>query len=221
MRCRWSSTAQRRCPRGAESVWRQRINSKAYCNERRSNNVADHLPDKLKAWVDAKPVKAFNHPDPEVGLRNAKSCHTTEESLSSATASLREEISPSPGWASNGATQGPLPSAHCIGSMNSIAQAANANVTSWRDLQWCCTGSPPTCATPMAPSAAPRATNRWPQLPAAHNRHAYPSPHLSAPPRRSPWIVTRYHATRYMLVTAYRAGLAESPISVGADPCRP
>jgi len=35
-------------------------------------NVADHLPDREKAWVDAKLVQAFNHPDPDLGLRNAK-----------------------------------------------------------------------------------------------------------------------------------------------------
>jgi putative transposase len=32
-------------------------------------NIAEHLPDKDKDWVDAKLVKAFSHPDPEHGLR--------------------------------------------------------------------------------------------------------------------------------------------------------
>jgi putative transposase len=36
-------------------------------------NVAEHLPDEEKSWVDAKLVRAFNHPDPDTGLRNAKS----------------------------------------------------------------------------------------------------------------------------------------------------
>ena len=35
-------------------------------------NVADHLPDSEKAWVDTKLVKAFNHPDSDLGLRNAE-----------------------------------------------------------------------------------------------------------------------------------------------------
>ncbi len=42
------------------------------CTLHKRRNVADHLPDKEKAWVDAKLVKAFNHPDPELGLKNAR-----------------------------------------------------------------------------------------------------------------------------------------------------
>ena len=43
------------------------------CTLHKRRNVADHLPDKDNAWVDAKLVKAFSHADPEQGLRNAKS----------------------------------------------------------------------------------------------------------------------------------------------------
>jgi putative transposase len=43
------------------------------CRLQKRRNLADHLPDKEKQWVDAKLVKAFGHPDPEQGLRNAKS----------------------------------------------------------------------------------------------------------------------------------------------------
>ncbi len=42
------------------------------CTLHRRRNVEDHLPDKEKAWVDAKLVKAANHPNPDLGLRNAK-----------------------------------------------------------------------------------------------------------------------------------------------------
>ena len=42
------------------------------CTLHKRRNVADHLPDSEKAWVDTKLVKAFNHPDPDLGLRNAK-----------------------------------------------------------------------------------------------------------------------------------------------------
>lgn len=42
------------------------------CTLHKRRNVADHLPDKEKAWVDVKLVKAFGHPDPEQGLRNAR-----------------------------------------------------------------------------------------------------------------------------------------------------
>jgi putative transposase len=37
------------------------------CTLHKHRNVADHLPDKEKEWVDAKLVKAFTHPDPEQG----------------------------------------------------------------------------------------------------------------------------------------------------------
>ena len=48
------------------------------CTLHKRRNIADHLPDKEKAWVDAKLVKAFDHPDPDAGLRNAKQpCHAT------------------------------------------------------------------------------------------------------------------------------------------------
>jgi len=43
------------------------------CTLHKRRNVADHLPEKEKAWADAKLVKAFNHPDPELGLRNCGS----------------------------------------------------------------------------------------------------------------------------------------------------
>ena len=42
------------------------------CTLHKRRNLAGHLPDKEQAWVDAKLVKAFAHPDPDAGLRNAK-----------------------------------------------------------------------------------------------------------------------------------------------------
>ena len=42
------------------------------CTLHKRWNVADHVPDREEAWVDAKLVKAFNHPEPDLGLRNAK-----------------------------------------------------------------------------------------------------------------------------------------------------
>ena len=58
-----------------------------------ADNLADHLPDKDKAWVDAKLVKAFSHPDPEQGLRNAKHLAAQlDKRYPSAAASLREGL---------------------------------------------------------------------------------------------------------------------------------
>ena len=42
------------------------------CTLHKRRNVAEHLPDKDKQWVDAKLVKAFGHADPDTGLANAK-----------------------------------------------------------------------------------------------------------------------------------------------------
>jgi transposase-like protein len=63
------------------------------CTLHKRRNVADHLPDKDKAWVDAKLVKAFNHPDPDTGLRNVKSLAAQlEKTHPGAAASLREGL---------------------------------------------------------------------------------------------------------------------------------
>ena len=42
------------------------------CTLHKRRNVGDHLPDKEKAWVDAKLVQSFHHPDPQIGLKNAR-----------------------------------------------------------------------------------------------------------------------------------------------------
>ena len=60
------------------------------CRLHKRRNLADHLPDKDQAWVDAKLVKAFSHPDPQQGLRNAKSLAAQlDKNYPSAAASLR------------------------------------------------------------------------------------------------------------------------------------
>ena len=78
------------------------------CTLHKRRNIADHLPDKEKAWVDAKLVKAFNHPDPDTGLRNAKSL-ATQLQKSHPRAARRcgrgwRRCSPSLGWASTAAS---------------------------------------------------------------------------------------------------------------------
>src|SRR5215217_4007992 len=63
------------------------------CTLHKRRNIAEHLPDKEQAWVDAKLVKAFGHPDPEQGLRNAKSLATQlDKNYPGAAASLREGL---------------------------------------------------------------------------------------------------------------------------------
>jgi len=63
------------------------------CTLHKRRNVADHLPDKDNAWVDAKLVKAYSHADPEQGLRNAKRLAAQlDKNYPSAAASLREGL---------------------------------------------------------------------------------------------------------------------------------
>ena len=63
------------------------------CTLHKRRNLADHLPDKEQAWVDAKLVKAFAHPNPDAGLRNAKHLAAQlDKNYPSAAASLREGL---------------------------------------------------------------------------------------------------------------------------------
>jgi putative transposase len=48
------------------------------CALHKRRNLADHLPDKDKEWVDAKLVKAFSHPDPRTGaVQRQTPCRAT------------------------------------------------------------------------------------------------------------------------------------------------
>ena len=63
------------------------------CTLHKRRNVADHLPEREKAWVDAKLVKAFIHPDPDLGLRNAKHlAGLLDKTHPGAASSLREGL---------------------------------------------------------------------------------------------------------------------------------
>jgi putative transposase len=63
------------------------------CTLHKRRNVAEHLPDKEKAWVDAKLVKPFGHPDPEQGVGNAKRLTAQlDKGYPGAAASLREGL---------------------------------------------------------------------------------------------------------------------------------
>jgi hypothetical protein len=59
---------------------------------RLTDNVAEHLPDKGKDWVDAKLVKAFGRADPEQGLRNGKQLAAQPDKSYPGAASLREGL---------------------------------------------------------------------------------------------------------------------------------
>jgi putative transposase len=118
------------------------------CTLHKRRNVADHLPDKEQAWVDAKLVKAFAHPDPDTGLANAKRLATQlDKSYPSAASSLREgleEMFTVARLGIDGRLAKTLSTSNPIESMISIARTTNRNVTRWRDgqmvLRWTAAG---------------------------------------------------------------------------------
>lgn len=118
------------------------------CTLHKRRNVADHLPDNQKAWVDAKLVKAFGHPDPGTGLRNVKSlAGQLDKNYPSAAASLREgleEMFTVARLRIDGRLAKTLTTSNPVESMISIARTTNRNVTRWRDgqmvLRWTAAG---------------------------------------------------------------------------------
>jgi putative transposase len=118
------------------------------CTLHKRRNLADHLPDKDKEWVDAKLVKAFNHPDPEQGLYNAKHlAGQLDKRYPGAAASLREgleEMFTVARLGIDGRLAKTLTTSNPIESMISIARTTNRNVTRWRDgqmvLRWTAAG---------------------------------------------------------------------------------
>ncbi len=148
------------------------------CTLHKRRNIADHLPAKEKAWVDAKLVKAFNHPDPDTELRNAKSLATQlQKSHPRAAASLREgleEMFTVTRLGLDGRLAKTLTTSNPIESMISIAKATNRNVTRWRDgqmvLRWTAAGM----LNAERSFRRIKGYKQMPQLVAALKRHAHP-----------------------------------------------
>ena len=148
------------------------------CTLHKRRNVADHLPDKDKAWVDAKLVKAFSHPDPEQGLRNAKRLAAQlDKRYPSAAASLREgleEMFTVARLGIDGRLAKTLTTSNPIESMISIARNTNRNVTRWRDgqmvLRWTAAGM----LNAERSFRRIKGHKQMPQLVAALHRHAHP-----------------------------------------------
>ena len=148
------------------------------CTLHKRRNVADHLPDKDTAWVDAKLVKAFSHPDPEHGLRNAKSLAAQlDKNYPSAAASLREgleEMFTVARLGIDGRLAKTLTTSNPIESMISIARTTNRNVTRWRDgqmvLRWTAAGM----LNAERSFRRIKGYKQMPQLVDALRRHAHP-----------------------------------------------
>jgi putative transposase len=148
------------------------------CTLQKRRNVADHLPDKEKAWVDAKLVKAFNHPDPDLGLRNAKHlAGLLDEAHPGAANSLREgleEMFTVARLGIDGRFAKTLVTSNPVESMISIARTTNRNVTRWRDghmvLRWTAAGM----LNAERSFRRIKGYKQMPQLVAALHRHAHP-----------------------------------------------
>ena len=148
------------------------------CTLHKRRNIAEHLPDKEQVWVDAKLVKAFGHPDPEQGLRNAKSLATQlDKNYPGAAASLREglqEMFTVARLGVDGRLAKTLTTSNPVESMISIARATNRNVTRWRDgqmvLRWTAAGM----LNAERSFRRIKGYKQMPQLVAALQRHAHP-----------------------------------------------
>jgi transposase-like protein len=148
------------------------------CTLHKRRNVADHLPDKDKAWVDAKLVKAFGHPDPDTGLRNARHLAAQlEKNYPGAAASLREgldEMFTVACLGIDGRLATTLTTSNPVESMISIARTTNRNVTRWRDgqmvLRWTAAGM----LNAERSFRRIKGYKQMPQLVAALRRHAHP-----------------------------------------------
>lgn len=148
------------------------------CTLHKRRNVADHLPEKEKEWVDAKLVKAFVHPDPDQGLRNAKHlAGLLDDTYPGAAASLREgldEMFTVARIGIDGRLAKSLTTSNPIESMISIARTTNRNVTRWRDghmvLRWTAAGM----LNAERSFRRVKGYKQMPQLVAALHRHAHP-----------------------------------------------
>lgn len=149
------------------------------CTLHKRRNVADHLPDKEKAWVDAKLVKAFNHPDPDLGLKNAQHlAGLLDKAHPGAANSLREgleEMFTVSRLGIDGRLAKTLTTSNPVESMISIARTTNRNVTRWRDghmvLRWTAAGM----LNAERSFRRIKGYKQMPQLVAALRQHAHPN----------------------------------------------
>lgn len=121
----------------------------ARCQLHKRRNVRDHLPKSEQSRVDARLAAAFNHPDPDQGLANARTLATeVERSWPDAAGSIREgleEMFTVRRLGVEGTLLRTLMSTNPIESMISIARDTSGKVKRWRDegdmrRRWCAAG---------------------------------------------------------------------------------
>jgi putative transposase len=148
------------------------------CTVHKRRNIADHLPEAERGWVDTKLGRIFANPDPSAGLRDAKALATAlARKHPGAAASLREgleEMFTVTRLGITGTLTRTLTTSNPIESMISIARTTNRNVTHWRDgqmvLRW-------TAAGMLNAERSFRRVKGYKQMPklvAALYRHAHP-----------------------------------------------
>jgi transposase-like protein len=148
------------------------------CTVHKRRNIADHLPDAERGWIDTKLARIFANPDASAGLRDAKALATAlSRKHPGAAASLREGLQDM--FTVNrlgitGRLAKTLTTSNPIESMISIARTTNRNVTYWRDgqmvLRWTAAGM----LNAERSFRRVKGYKQMPQLVAALYRHAHP-----------------------------------------------
>ena len=149
------------------------------CTVHKRRNVADHLPEAQRGWVDTKLGKIFANPDPAAGLRDAKALATAlARKHPGAAASLREGLEDMftvTRLGITGTLARTLITSNPIESMISIARTTNRNVTHWRDgqmvMRWTAAG----LLNAQRSFRRVRGYKQMPQLVTALRRHAHPN----------------------------------------------
>jgi putative transposase len=148
------------------------------CTVHKRRNVADHLPEAERGWVDTKLGKIFANPDPAAGLRDAKALAAAlVRKHPGAAASLREgleEMFTITRLGITGTLARTLTTSNPIESMISIARTTNRNVTHWQDgqmvLRWTAAGM----LNAQRSFRRVKGYKQMPQLVAALHRHTHP-----------------------------------------------
>lgn len=167
--------------KGLRAAAREVLGTKAAvqrCTLHKRRNVAEHLPKDQQAWVDAKLVRAFFHPDPAQGLASARALATTlGRDHPGAAASLREgleEMFTVSRLGIDGRLLRSLCTSNAVESMISVARATNRNVTNWKDgkmiLRWAAAGM----LNAERSFRRIKGYRQMPQLVKALHRHAHP-----------------------------------------------
>lgn len=149
------------------------------CTVHKRRNVADHLPEGERGWVDTKLGRIFANPDACAGLRDAKALATAlSRKHPGAAASLREGLEDMftvTRLGITGTLARTLTTSNPIESMISIARTTNRNVTHWRDgqmvLRWTAAGM----LNAQRSFRRVKGHKQMPQLVAALHRHAHPN----------------------------------------------